>query len=60
LSREIITALIQAHHYMKRKHGAWLLCSISVIPENKLSLQELNLLIGIKLLTLSFLETFGS
>ena len=36
----------------------WLLCSVSVIMANKLSLHELKQLIGIKLLTLGFLEIF--
>ena len=38
----------------------WLLCSVSVLPANKLSLQELNQLIEIELLTSCFLEYFGS
>jgi len=33
---------LQAHHCMASKHRIWLLCSVSVIPANKLSLQELN------------------
>jgi len=45
---------------MKPEELTWLLCSVSVIPENKLSLQELHQLIGIKLLTSRFLENFGS
>jgi len=39
---------------------AWLLCSESVILANKLSLQELNQIIGIKLLATGFLEILGS
>ena len=38
----------------------WLLCSVNVIPEKKLSLQELTQLIRIKLLTSGFLEMFAS
>jgi len=33
---------------------------VSVIAANKVSLQEINQLIGIKLLTSGFLENFGS
>jgi len=36
----------------------WLLCSVSVIPENILSVKELNQSIEIKLLTSGFLEIF--
>jgi len=42
---------------MTPEQWTWLLCSVSVIPRNKLSLHELNL-IGIKLLTSGFLEIF--
>jgi len=38
----------------------WLLCGVSVLPENKLPLQELNQLIEIELLTSCFLENFSS
>jgi len=51
---------LQAHHCMTPEHRAWLLCSVSVLPANKRSLQELNQLIGIELLPLHFLENFGS
>jgi len=33
---------------------------VSVVPANKLLLQEINQLIGIELLTSNFLESFGS
>jgi len=33
---------LQAQHCMTSEQGTWLLCSVSVIPANKLSLQELN------------------
>ena len=36
------------------------LCNVSVIRANKLSLQELNQLIEIKLLAPGFLDVFGS
>jgi len=36
------------------------MCSVSVLPANKLSLQELNQLIEIELLISCFLENFGS
>jgi len=51
---------LQAHHCRTPEQWTWLLCSVSVIPANKPSLQELNQLIGIKLLTSNFLENFGS
>jgi len=40
---------LQAHHCMTPVEWAWLLCSVSVIPANKPSLQDINQLIGIKL-----------
>jgi len=46
------------HHYMTIVPWTWLLCSVS-IPANKLSLQELNQLNGIKLLISGFSEIFG-
>jgi len=48
----------QCQHCMTPEQRTWLLCS--VIPANKLSLQQVNELIGIKLLTSSFMEIFGS
>ena len=33
---------LQARHCMAPEQGTWLLCSVSVLPANKLSLQELN------------------
>jgi len=47
---------LQAHHCMTTKQLNWLLCSVSVIPPNKLSLRELNQLIRIKLLISDFPE----
>ena len=47
---------LQAQHCMTTEQWTWLLCNVSVIPANILSLQELNEIIGIKLLTLRFLE----
>jgi len=44
----------QAHHQMTPKLQTWLTCSVSVIPANKLSLQELNQVISITLLISSF------
>jgi len=46
----------QAHCDMIPEQWIWLLCSATAIPKNKLSLQYLNQLIGIKLLTSGFLE----
>jgi len=51
---------LQAHHCMTPEDWIWLLCSASIIPANKLSLQKLYQLVGIKLLTSGFLEIFGS
>ena len=47
---------LQAHHCTTPGPRTWLLCS--VFPANKLSLQELNHLIGIDLLTSTFLGHF--
>jgi len=46
---------VQAHHCMTPEQQTWLLCSVSVVPENELSLHELNQLVGIKLPTPGFL-----
>jgi len=51
---------LQARECMTADQLTWLLCSVDVIPANKLSLQGLNKLIGIKLLTSGFPEIFGS
>ena len=48
----------QAHNCMLPTQWTWLLCSVSVISANKLSLQELTQLIRIKLLISRFPETF--
>jgi len=50
---------LQAHHCMTPEQRSWLLCSVSVIPANKPSLEEINKLIGIELLISSFLENSG-
>jgi len=42
---------IQAHHCVTPEQRIWLVYSLSVILVNELSSQELNQLIGIKLLT---------
>jgi len=54
------TSELQAHHCMTPEQWTWLLCSVSVIPANKLPVQELNQLIVIKLLISAFLEMFVS
>jgi len=51
---------LQAHHCMTPEEWTWLLCSVNAISESKPLLQELNQLIGIKLLTSDFLQVFGS
>jgi len=51
---------LQSHYCMLPKQWTWLLCSVSVISANKLSLQELTELIRIKLLILRFPEIFAS
>jgi len=51
---------LQAHHCMTPEQWTWLLRSVSVVPANKLPLQEMNELIGIELLTSSFLENLNS
>jgi len=43
-----------------RRPWTWLLWSVSVLSANKLSLQEVNQLIEIELLTSCFLENIGS
>jgi len=45
---------------MAPEQWPWLLCSVSVIPENKLLLQLFYQLIGNKLLVLDSLKIFGS
>jgi len=50
---------LQAHHCMTPEQWAWLSCSVSVKKVNKLSLQEINQLFGIELLTSGFLQNFG-
>jgi len=51
---------LQAHHWMTPEQWTWLLCSVSVVPANKLLLQEINQLIGIELLTSNFQDNFSS
>jgi len=50
---------LQTHCCMTPRQWTWLLCSMSVIAGNKLSLQKLSEVIGIELLTSCFLENFG-
>ena len=45
---------LQAHHCMTLYLWTWLLCSVNFIPAEKLSLQESNQLIGIKMPTSGF------
>jgi len=49
---------LQTHHCMTSEQRTWLLCSVSVITANKLSLQELSECVGIKVLISGFLEIF--
>jgi len=51
---------LQSHHCITPGQRTWLLCCVSIIPANKLLLQELNKIIGFKLLALGFLEILGS
>jgi len=51
---------LQAQYCMTPEQWTWFLCSVSVTPINKLSLQEINQLVGIELLMWNFLENFGS
>jgi len=46
---------LQAHDCMTSEHLSWLVCSVSFIPANKASLQELHQLIENNLLTSDFL-----
>ena len=57
--REVMSEL-QARHCMTPEQWTCLLCSVSVIAVNKLSLQEINQLIRIELLKLGFLENLDS
>jgi len=51
---------LQAQHCMTPEQWTWLLCRVSVVPANKLSLQEINHIIGIELLKSIFLKSFSS
>jgi len=51
---------MQALHCMTQEQRRWLLCSVSVIPAHKLSLQARNQLIGALLLTSVCLQIFDS
>jgi len=51
---------LRSHHCMTPEQRTWVLRSVSVVPVNKLSMQELNQLIGIELLTSNLLESFSS
>jgi len=52
------TSELQAPYCMIPVPWTWLLYSVSVLPANKLALQEWNQLIEIELLTTCFLEIF--
>ena len=54
------TSDLQSRHSITPEQWTWLLCNVSVVLANKLSLQEINQLIGIELATSSILENFGS
>jgi len=51
---------LRAHHCITPEQWSCFLCSVSVTPTNKVLLQELTQLTGIKMLTSDFLEIFGS
>ena len=51
---------LQAHHCITPEQWSLLLCSVSAIPVNKVLLQELNRLIGIKMPASDFLKSFVS
>jgi len=48
------TSELQAHHWITLQLRTWLLCSVSFILAKKLSFQESNQLIGIKIPTSGF------
>jgi len=51
---------LQAQHCTTPGQWNRLLCRVSVVPANKLLLQEINQIMGIELLTSNFLESFSS
>jgi len=52
---------LQADHFMVQEQWTWLLCSYECQTGKKnLSFKEINHVIGIKFLTIYFLEIFGS
>jgi len=51
---------LQAHHCMTPEQWTWLWCSVIVVSANKLSLHEINQLIGIELPDVKFSSFFGS
>jgi len=51
---------LQAHHFITPEQWTWLLYTVAVKPANNLSLQEMNQLIEIEMLTSDFLQNFGS
>ena len=51
---------MQAHHCITPEQWSWILCSVSATPVNKVLLQKLNQVIGIKMLTSNFLDISGS
>jgi len=50
---------MQTHHCTTPGQWTCFLCTVGVIPANKLSMQELNQFIGIELLASGLLEMFG-
>jgi len=51
---------LQSHRCMASEQWTWLLFSVGVTPENKLSLQQINELNGNLAATSGILEMFGS
>jgi len=51
---------LQDHLCMAPEQSIWLLCRVSVVPVNEQSMQEINQLVGIELLTSNFLESYSS
>jgi len=54
------TSELQAYHCMTPEQWTGLLRIVSAVLANKVSLHEINQLIGIELMTSSFLEKFGT
>jgi len=51
---------LQAHHCRTPEQWTWLLCSVSVMPETTVVMQNINELIRTELLTSCFLENLGA